>query len=207
MMQNKFLFGITGGSGTGKTTVSDIFRENGIEVIDCDIIAREITEKNHPCLKELTDMFGSEILKNSGELDRKKLGSIVFTSTEKLNELNRITHKYILKRVFELAENSASTLTGVDGAVLFESGLTDNLEKVIGVLADRKIRIKRITERDCISVEMAENRINSQKIDKFYIDNCDYIIYNNNSKLFLENQVKEVVLKLKKESEKKGIKA
>lgn len=204
-MQNKFLFGITGGSGTGKTTVSDIFRELGFYVIDCDVISREVTKKGSPCLAKLAERFGSKILTEDGELDRRSLGAVVFSDAGSLCILNEITHKYILAEVFKAAEASDEVMIGIDGAVLFESGLSDSLECVVGVLSDRGERIKRIVARDGITCEAAEKRICSQKVDKFFIENCDYLIYNNNGKENLVEKVREVGLKLKEEGKRKGL--
>ena len=203
MMQNKFIFGITGGSGTGKTTVSGIFRKIGIEVIDCDVVAREVTYSGEPCLKELAEFFGMDILCENGELNRKKLGEIVFSSNEKLKKLNEITHKYILEKIFCMIEQSEHYMIGIDGAVLFESGVADRCDRMIGILADKPVRMHRIINRDNLSAKTAENRINSQKPDSFYINNCDFIIYNNGNTAELENSVKEVVSKLAEEGEKR----
>lgn len=204
-MQNKFLFGITGGSGTGKTTVSDVFRELGFEVIDCDVISRQVTKKGSPCLDELAARFGREILTGEGELDRRSLGAVVFSDPGSLQALNEITHKYILAEIFKEAEASEKLMIGVDGAVLFESGITDSLECVVGVISDRDKRIERIVARDGITPEAAEKRISSQKVDKFFIENCDYLIYNNNGRENLVEKVKEVGLRLEEEGKGKGL--
>lgn len=202
MTQNKFLFGITGGSGCGKTTASDILRERGYTVIDCDIISREVTAAGSECLRELTDEFGVRILLADGSLCRKALGKIVFSSQEMLKRLNEITHKYIFEEIYRQAELSECEIVGIDGAVLIESGVSDKCRRMIGVLAEREIRVNRIVSRDGISREDAENRINSQKVDNFYIENCDYILYNNNGKEELRRQIEGVCLKLEEERKK-----
>ena len=199
MMQNKYLFGITGGSGSGKSTVSDIIRQMGYDVIDCDLVSRAVTEKGTPCLMELKEEFGSDIISEEGTLLRQKLGELVFSNESKLQRLNKITHKYILKEIYRQAGEAKSSMVGIDGAVLFESGIADSLERIIAVLAERKARIERITKRDGIDACVAENRINSQKDDKFFVDNCDFVIYNNGKYQDLVADVKEVVEKLKQE--------
>ena len=196
MMQNKYLFGITGGTGAGKSTVSKIIREMGYTVIDCDLISRRITQKGMPCLKELADEFGRDILCPDGTLDRRKLGDIVFSDRSSLKKLNNITHKYILAEIYADAENAKGSMVGVDGAVLFESGIAQSLCKIIGVIADEDTRMHRIIKRDGISEADAKNRIDSQMSNSFYIDNCDFIIYNNADNEELARRVKEVVEKL-----------
>ena len=201
-MQNKYLFGITGGSGSGKSTVSDMFRSLGFDVIDCDKAAHRAYETKE-CLEELVSEFGDGVLTEDGAVNRRALGAIVFSDSAKLEALNGIVHKYVIREVFRFAESSAKEFIGVDGAVLFESGITEKLSCVIGVIADREKRIERIMSRDGITYADAEKRINSQKVDKFFIDNCDCIIYNNNSGESLEQQVREVASKLAEENEKR----
>ena len=176
MMQNKKVVGITGGSGCGKSYVSAELAKRGASVIDCDKIAREVMEPGEPCLSEAVEFFGKEILEN-GHLNRKKLAEIVFSDAEKLAVLNRISHKYILQSIYERIEQSDAEIVVVDGAVLIESGV--RCDMMIGVLADREIREKRITERDNLTEEEAKHRISAQKPDKFYLENCDFIVYNN----------------------------
>ncbi len=201
MMQNKYLFGITGGSGCGKSTVSDIFRSLGFPVIDCDVLARQVTMPGEECLEKLKNEFGEDITDKNNILIRRKLAKIVFEDSEKLKRLNEITHRYILERIFRTAENSECNIIGIDGAVLFESGVTESCRKVIGVLAEKKIRLERIQERDNISSEDARARIGSQKEDKFFIEKCDFILYNNSNRDELEISVREVAEKLRKDEE------
>ncbi len=203
MMQNKYLFGITGGSGSGKSTVSEMFKVLGFEIIDCDIIARQVTMPGEECLEKLKEEFGADITDKDNVLQRKKLADIVFTDGEKLQRLNEITHYYILERIFDLAEKSSSGMIGIDGAVLFESGVTKSCRKVIGVLANMDTRLRRIQERDKISEDAARARIGSQKENKFYIENCDYLVYNNGNRDDLEKKVKEVAEQLRIDEEKR----
>lgn len=199
MMQNKFIFGITGGSGAGKSTVSQIFRNLGIEVVDCDLVARDVTQKGTPCLGELEREFGSSIIGEDGTLLRRKLGEIVFSDPHKLERLNEITHRYITDEVLNRLERAPGKIGGIDGAVLFESGITERCNAVIGVLASSSVRLDRITKRDGITRQSAEKRIGSQKNDDFYLENCNIILYNNGNIEKLEAEVKEVVSKFEAE--------
>lgn len=176
----KFILGITGGSGAGKTTVCDYLRKKGIEIVDGDKVSRLIMEPGQPCLLETVEAFGKDILDENGCLMRRKLGQIVFSDPEKLEILNKITHKYITEYFFDRVEKSGSQIVGFDGAVLFESGLNKSCDAVLGVVADEDIRIARIMKRDDISEENARNRIKSQKNNQFYIEKCDHLVYNNN---------------------------
>jgi dephospho-CoA kinase len=191
------IFGITGGSGAGKSTASDIFRQMGIKVIDADKTARQVVEKGEPCLEELKTKFGSEVIANDGSLDRKKLGNIVFSDENKLKSLNEITHKYIRRSIISELEKSGAELAAIDGAVIIGSSIEDLCAFIVSVLADREIRLKRIISRDNLSREQAENRLNSQPSDEFYMENSSYVIYNNGNENELKLQVKEVCEKIK----------
>ena len=196
MMQNKKIVGITGGSGCGKSHMSGLLRSRGIPVIDCDLVSREIMVKGEPCYLEVLAEFGDGILQPDGEINRKNLGEIVFSDPEKLEKLNKITHKHILADIYNKIEKEDSKVIGLDGAVLIESGISKKCDKVLSVLADKKIRIDRITKRDSISVEDAELRISSQKNNEFYIENSDYLVYNN-GKDNLENDILKIINELR----------
>lgn len=153
-------------------------------------------------MEELKEHFGDEILFPDGSLNRKKLGKTVFSSSRELAILNDITHKYILEEVYKRAKEAKSEIVGIDGALLIESGISKKCGCMIAVLADKDIRLQRIVSRDNLTISEAENRINSQKVDNFYIENCDCILYNNRNKEFAQEQVKEVVLKLEEKRKK-----
>ena len=98
------IIGLTGGSGTGKSTVVNFFIERGFIVLDFDKISRDICQVGMPCLNELSDNFGKEILNIDGSLNRKYLGNIVFSDKTKLELLNKITHKYIIKEMYQFLD-------------------------------------------------------------------------------------------------------
>ncbi len=189
MMQSKKLIGITGGSGCGKSHLSGLLRERGIPVIDCDLVSREIMAKGTPCEKEVVDFFGKEILEN-GEINRRKLGRIVFSDKEKLKKLNEITHKYILADIYNKMEKECSEVICADGATLIESGIKCDL--MVGILADKELRIKRICERDKLTKEDAKLRIEAQKDDSFYKENCDFVVYNNSGSFDIDEFIKRI---------------
>lgn len=199
----KYIIGITGGSGSGKTTVSDIFRRLGADIVDGDKVSRLIMQPGEACMAETVEAFGSGILDNAGRLKRKELAKIVFSNPEKLEILNKITHKYITEYFLERVEKSTADIVGIDGAALFESGIDKLCDAVIGVVADEDIRVERIINRDGLSESRARMRINSQKNNQFYIENCDYLVYNNDEKERVSEKVQEVFGKLVSEKERK----
>ncbi len=190
MTQNKKIIGITGGSGCGKSYISELLRRRGIPVADADKTAREVMKKGSLCLAETTDFFGERILLENGELNRKELAKIVFSDEKKLKKLNEITHKYIMESIYNEIERSEGGVAGADGAVLIESGF--KCDMMIGVLADRAIRKKRIMLRDTLCEEEAEARINAQPQDDFYIKNCDFTIVNNGGEIDIDAVIERI---------------
>lgn len=191
------VFGITGGSGSGKSSASERFRENGIYVIDADKTAREVVRQGEPCLEELVKELGSEILNDDGGLNRRKTGDIVFSDKKKLDILNRITHKYIQKALEDQLNKIDTDIAAVDGAVIIGSPVEKMCSFLVSVMADKEIRVKRIMARDNISREAALKRIESQPSDEFYIANSRYLLYNNISKENLNIEVDKLAKTIK----------
>lgn len=189
------IIGLTGNSGCGKSTVSDIFSKNGGHIIDADKIAHENMEFGKDTYNEIVDAFGSEILLENGEIDRKKLGRIVFSDKEKLSVLNEISLKYILeeinKRINGILENPKEyKYIVIDAPLLIETGLNMIVNEVWVVCADFLTKVDRIVLRDKISPEDAKRRLQSQTNQDELINFADIVIDNDNVSLFeLEREV------------------
>ena len=196
------VIGLCGGSGSGKGTVSELFSEFGIPGIDTDAVYHTLTKNKSPCLDALTEEFGKNILAEDGSLDRKKLSKIVFVgedSPEKRRKLNRIAHKYVLERTREILDEYRAlgkVAAIVDAPLLFESGFDKECDFVISVIANENIRIKRIVERDKITVENARARIRAQLPDEFLIANSKYTINNDGNLSELRESVSQVAEKI-----------
>lgn len=185
-----FTVGLTGPTGAGKSYVCEIFRQKGFKIIDCDKIAHELTAKNAPILAELANEFGEDVVKN-GELDRKLLASRAFDTKEHTKKLNSILHPAIAEKCKEEAQG----LTVLDASQLFEANMQNDCYKVIGVLADEDVRIKRIIARDNITEQQAKLRMSAQFDNDYFIDNCNYIIYNNGEDIAAQtDNILEVIL-------------
>lgn len=189
MMRNKKVIGITGGSGCGKSYVSDLLRRRGIPVIDADKTAHEVMAAGTPCCREVIDFFGGEIEENGG-INRGKLGEIVFSDPGMLKKLDEISYKYILAGIENKIEKEDAEMVFVDGATLIESGMTCDV--MIGVIADFSARKKRIILRDGISEETARMRIQAQPSEDFYRKNCDFIIYNDGRPIDIDGMLRKV---------------
>ncbi|MDE5557036.1 MAG: dephospho-CoA kinase [Ruminococcus sp.] len=199
-MSGAVVVGLTGQTGAGKSTVSAVFCKNGFGVINADIVARQVVEKGKPCLSEIKDFFGSEIIDGTGNLDRKKLAGIVFTDKAKLETLNSITYPYITQEI--LNQINTLAIQGkkyilLDAPTLFESRSDDFCEIIISVLADAEIRKERIIVRDNLTPEQAQNRMDSQLDEKFFITYSDYIIHNNGSLEAVSEMAQEIADKIR----------
>ena len=190
------IIGLCGGSGSRKGEVAHLLTAAGFLHIDADVVYHRLTSSDTPCLRELADTFGKEIITPDLKLDRPKLAAIVFASgaEDKRHNLNAITHKYVLdeiRRIIREAEGSYAAAV-VDAPLLFESGFNTECDLVVSVIAPRDIRIARITERDGISSEQAERRVDSQLGDEFLREHSDIIIENNGDLDELSAEVEKI---------------
>lgn len=160
------VIGLTGGIGSGKSTVSRMLRGLGAKIIDADQVAREIVEKGKPALKEIAETFGEDTLLEDGTLDRKKLGSIIFSDEKKRLKLNEITHPRIQEEINEQIERckdeNCTDLIVLDCALLFEMKMEDMVDESWLVSLEKETQVKRIMARDELSKDDAEKRINAQ---------------------------------------------
>ena len=190
-------YGLTGGTGSGKSTVAEYLRKFGCEVVDADIIAREVTAKGSPVLDDLAKEFGADILDENGELIRKKLGSIVFGDEEKLAKLNEIMRVALDTRFREALDTAASkrlySKVFFDAPALFETKREHFVDKIWVVAADRETRIARIMKRDGISREEVLKRMESQLPDDEKMRRADLVIHNDGTLEDLKNKVTEAL--------------
>ena len=188
------ILGLTGGSGTGKSAACTAFARLGCGVIDADATYRTLCDTCEPMLKEIQNVFG-DVFSTDGNLDRKKLGAIVFADAQKLQQLNAITHPYIrqaARDAFAAYSKRGCLLCIYDAPVLFEGRMETLCDKTCAVLAARNTRIARIVARDAITEEYAALRIDAQKDDAFYRERCDYIVQNDADLDTLYTQVRKI---------------
>ncbi len=173
------VYGLTGKTGAGKSTVAAFLKEKGFYIIDGDVIARHITDKGKPALKKLAGYFGEDILNEDGTLNRRLLAARAFSSPENTDMLNFITHPLITEE-FELeikkAENEGFDRAVIDAAALLESECKNLCSKIIVVHAPEEMRFQRILTRDGITGEEAKRRMNAQKSDEYYFSHADIIV-------------------------------
>jgi len=178
------VIGLTGGIASGKSTVSAKLKELGAAIIDVDIVAREVVSKGEIAYNRIVQCFGEGILLPSGQINRKRLGGIVFSDKERLALLNSITHPEIISRVKdrirELKAEGRKVIV-VDAAILIEMGLHKYVDSVWVVTVDKETQIKRLIERDKYDYRESENRVNSQFSNEIRRKYADVIIDNNKS--------------------------
>ncbi|MBD5114370.1 MAG: dephospho-CoA kinase [Ruminococcaceae bacterium] len=187
------VIGLTGMSGAGKSTACKLFRQAGFEIIDCDIICREIVEKGKPCLKEISAAFGNEILTDDGSLNRHALGKIIFSDSHKRLKLNGIMYPYVSYSIIKKLVYSNAKYSVLDAPTLFESGMETVCDIIVSVAADKNILIGRIVKRDGISEELAEKRLDSQHDIYFYKERSDFLLMNNGSEKEFFEEVNKTI--------------
>jgi len=199
------VIGMTGRSGSGKGYVSAIFESYGIPTLDTDAVSRLVYEPGEECYSELVSYFGSEILREDKTIDRKALFSVAFSSEEKYEALNKIAHRHILdysRSWISRQEESGVHACIIDAPLLFESGFDLECDFTLAVVSNDDLRIKRLKNRDGIDEETAKKRLSKQKNDSFYIEECDFSVYNNEEdRVSLKNSINNIINKLK-ENEK-----
>ena len=173
------IFGITGGTGCGKTTALQAIEHLGGLVLDCDAIYHELLKTDPGLLESINSRFPGVV--ENGELQRKKLGAIVFADPQALEDLNTITHAAVKAEVERRLE-TAPALAAIDAIELFTSGLASLCDVTVAIVAPLEDRVKRLMARDNISEEYARARIAAQKDEAWFRAHCDAVLENNGEK-------------------------
>ena len=173
------IFGITGGTGCGKTTALKAIESLGGLVLDCDAIYHELLKTDPSLLEAINSRFPGVV--ENGELQRKKLGAIVFADPQALLDLNAITHAAVKAEVERRLE-TAPALAAIDAIELFDSGLASLCDATVAIVAPLEDRVRRLMARDSISEDYARARIAAQKDAAWFRAHCDAVLENNGGK-------------------------
>lgn len=179
LAENLQVIGITGGTGSGKTTALQVLADMGALILDCDVIYHQLLQTDTDMLSQIESAFPGVV--SGGVLDRKALGAVVFSDEQALLRLNAITHRCVDREVQRRLEDFALTggrIAAIDAIELFAGNQARRCQKTLAVLAKPEIRAERIMRRDGISREYAMLRIQAQRPDSYFEERCDYILRN-----------------------------
>ena len=189
--------GLTGGIGSGKTTVGEVFKQIGIPVYNCDLQAKLLTNKNSEIKIKLISLFGKDIYDNKG-LDRPKLAEIIFKDKSALEKVNSIIHPIVRQDFSHWVKNQNNVPYVIqESAIMFESGLFQSLDMVITVTAPVEIRKKRVILRDNLSEGQVLSRMNNQISDDERVQKSNFVIVNDDQNLiipqvlFVDSEIKK----------------
>jgi dephospho-CoA kinase len=176
--------GLTGGIGSGKTTVAKVFELLNVPVYYADTVTKRLYHTNKELMARMKDHFGEDIYTNE-QLNRQKLASIVFNDKEKLQLLNSLVHPLTIKDAEQWMAQQTTPYVIKEAALLFESGSAAGLDYIIGVSTPKHLRIKRVMERDKVSREEILARMSKQIDEEIKMRLCDHVVVNNEQTLVL----------------------
>ena len=187
----RYVIGLTGGIACGKSAVSHVLRGLGAGIIDADRIGHEVLYAGQEAYSQVVQAFGQEILNEQGEIDRKRLGAMVFAEKKKLSQLNSITHPHIINNIVKQIEAGDGIIV-LDAALLFETDLDALCDEIWLVMAKKEEQLRRILLRDGLSRQEAERRVQSQGDYAQKRGKAKHIIDNSGSLGELEREVKRL---------------
>lgn len=195
------VIGITGNSGTGKSTLSKILNEyEEIKIIDADKIVKEMSIPGTEYSNAIKNTFGKEVFLEDGNLNREKLAQKIYNDNLSRQELNNLTFNYVVKEIvarIEKINSETIKYVVIDAPLLFESQLNKYCDYVIALISEFELKVSRICKRDNIDEETAKKRLSIQEEDSYYKEKSDFVIYNNND-CNLELEIKKIFKKLEK---------
>lgn len=181
--------GITGGIGSGKSTVSRIFEVLGIPVYDADSNAKKLMEENSFLKEKIISLFGIEAY-SSGKLNRAHLANLVFKNPEKIQQLNELVHPVTIADANDWFQKQNSPYCIKEAALIFESGANKALDGVIGVTAPESLRIQRVINRDGITESEIKDRMKRQMNEPEKMKRCNWVIQNDEANSLIEQVLK-----------------
>ena len=194
-MQRPLIIGITGGIGSGKSTLSSLLSAEGYSLYDTDLEARRLQNEHSAMRKKLVDLFGKDIYTEQG-LNRSALGKIVFTRPDLLLKLNAIVHPLVMEDFNNWVMNRLpKKMLFIESAILYESGFNKLVDKVILITASEEVRIGRVVNRDGVNPEQVRARMSNQLSEKEKISKADFVIYSDDNTP-LEGKMRKIIVEL-----------
>ena len=193
------VIGITGGIASGKSTICQYLEELGYPVIDSDAISRRLSQKGNAIHSAILKAFGEEYFLEDGELDRKKLGALIFEDSQSRELLNSVTHPLIVEEIKNLLQKTKENIIFLDIPLLFEAKLWHLCDTILCVYTDLDTQLNRLMERDKITRELALKKIASQMSLEIKRDQSDYVIDSSGPILSTRTQMDELIKQIKGE--------
>ena len=181
--------GLTGGIGSGKTAVANIFKVFGIPVFDADAAAKSLMEKDFKLAEAIKSTFGENSY-NNGKLNRPYIASLVFENPSKLEQLNAIVHPATIVAANDWLDSQTSPYAIKEAALMFESGSAESIDYIIGVHAPKNVRIKRVMDRDNVTRQQVLDRMNRQIDADLKMKLCDFVVVNDEQQLLIPQILK-----------------
>lgn len=181
--------GLTGGIGSGKSTVARIFKVLGVPIFDADVVAKNIMASDKVLQEAVMQTFGQEVFEN-GVLNRKLLAGIVFNDAFKLEQLNALVHPAAIKAADEWMRQQHTSYAIKEAALLFEAGSAGDLDYVVGVYAPKALRVQRVMQRDDASREEVLARMSRQIDEEIKMRLCDFVVVNNDQEMLIPQVMK-----------------
>ncbi len=187
----KIIIGVTGNIASGKSATARLLQEKGCSLVDADVVAHELYGYDHALVRQIGQEFGSDVVWSNGMLDRKKLGSLVFGRPDAMVALNRIVHPALINAIRERIRSSQRVMNRLvlDAALIIELGFAAEVDYLVLVSASIPVRLERLRERSGFSEEEAMRRIDSQVPEELKLQHADFVIKNETTKEYLQEQV------------------
>ncbi len=187
----KIIIGVTGNIASGKSATARLLQEKGCSLVDADVVAHELYGYDHALVRQIGQEFGPDVVWSNGMLDRKKLGSLVFGRPDAMVALNRIVHPALINAIRERIRSSQRVMNRLvlDAALIIELGFASEVDYLVLVSASIPVRLERLRERSGFSEEEAMRRIDSQVPEELKLQHADFVIKNETTKEYLQEQV------------------
>lgn len=186
-----FVVGLTGGIGSGKTAASDIFKSLGVNIVDADIVAREVVEPGRPALKEITQHFGADILLTDGSLNRAKLRTCIFSNPSDKSWLEELLHPIIRQEIQHQLNDSKAAYSILVSPLLFETDQSKLVNRTLLIDVPVNVQLERAALRDNNSTEQIQKIIDSQLPRDDKLSKADDVICNDKDLASLESKIKD----------------
>lgn len=195
------ILGITGPSGSGKTTLCSLIQKNyDAFIIDADNVAKSLSSNTETeYFRKMVNLFGNEVLRPDGNLNRKEVAKIIYNDNEKRKALNLLTFKYVvydIEKQIRDVQSSNYKYIAIDVPLLYEAKMENICDKVIAVVAEDKEKVLRICMRDNIDEKLARQRLQIQNNNEFFVKKADFVIHNDGTIDKLEKSLKEIIEKI-----------